>query len=179
MIAQHHQYIDPQQCIDNLHFIFIFRDNNPNYVVFLRYFLGSCRFCFHYTKLRNFRNFMIKNFLNKLTYKIAICFSLFIFRVQSINKIFWWFCFRIFSNIMKTDCRPIIMPYSSPIQPDFIERGSDSLNESIFSFSWYTCNNLVDLNRYIIFITRKCPGCKVLMATLYWLFPDGKIISKF
>ena len=50
MIAQHHQYIDPQQYIDNLHFIFIFRDNNPNYVVFLRYFLGSCRFCFHYTK---------------------------------------------------------------------------------------------------------------------------------
>ena len=134
------------------HSIFVFRNNNLNYIVFLGNFLRRYHFGFHYIKLRKFWNFLIKNFLNKLTCKITIWFSLFIFRVQSINKICRSFCYKLFSNQMKIDCRPInhALFFTNPTWFDW--EGCGTSNESIFSFSWHFCNCL----RYF---------CSILMST--------------
>ena len=120
------------------HFNFFFSKNNPNYVVFLGNFQKDVAL-FFIMQNRKFWNFVTKNFLSKLTWKTTICFSLFVFRVQSVNKVCWWFCFKIFGNVMKKDC---IMPYSSLIQLDLKERGFGTLNKSILIFSWYSCNCL-------------------------------------
>ena len=111
------------------YFVFVFRSNNPNYVVFLGNFLRRCHFGFCYIKLRKFWNFLMKNFLNKLTCKIKICFSLSIFRAQSINTICRWFCFKLFSNEMKIYCRPInyALFFTNPTWFDW--EGSGTSNE--------------------------------------------------
>ena len=124
------------------HSTFAFRNNNLNYVVFQGNFLRRYHFGFHYIKLRKFWNFLIKNFLNKLTIKITIWFSLFIFRVQSINKICRSFCYKLSGNQMEIDCRPInhALFFTNPTWFDW--EGSGTSNESIFSFSWHFCNCL-------------------------------------
>ena len=122
-----------------------------------------------------------------LSCKISICFSLFISRVQQIYKIYLWFCFKICSNIMIIDCRPINHASCHVLLQSILIwlRGGLvlSLNQylvscgiliSVFVNSVsYWCQQVhyfynMQMPR-LVFIT-----CKylVLMTTFYWLFPE-------